>query len=95
MAGQAEVVRVVATVVAICAGIATAYFLGAVALALGAAQATAVTGRPGTLSRAFEPLMPAPGPYKLWVQFQRRGKVSTASFVVAVREPGSKDPGLR
>ncbi len=34
---------------------------------------------------AFEPLMPAPGPYKLWVQFQRRGKVSTASFVVSVR----------
>jgi len=59
MAGQAEVVQVVATVVAICAGVATAYFLGAVALALGTAQAAAVTGRPGTLSRAFEPLMPA------------------------------------
>ncbi len=59
MVGQAEVVRVVATVVAICAGIATAYFLGVVALALGAAQAAAVTGLPGTLSRAFEPLMPA------------------------------------
>jgi hypothetical protein len=34
---------------------------------------------------SFDPLMPAPGLYKLWVQFQRRGKVSTASFVVAVR----------
>ena len=59
MTGQAEVVRVVASVVAICAGITTAYFLGAVALTLGAAQAAAVTSRPGTLSRAFESLMPA------------------------------------
>lgn len=34
---------------------------------------------------SFDPLMPAPGPYKLWVQFQRKGKVSTMSFVVSVR----------
>jgi hypothetical protein len=33
---------------------------------------------------SFEPLIPAPGGYKMWVQFQRRGKVSTASFVVRV-----------
>jgi Heavy metal binding domain len=39
----------------------------------------------GGSSVAFEPVMPAPGLYKVWVQFQRRGKVSTASFVVAVR----------
>lgn len=59
MAGQAEVVQVVATVVAICAGIATAYFLGAVALALGTAQAAATSDRPGVLSQAFEQLTPA------------------------------------
>jgi hypothetical protein len=29
--------------------------------------------------------MPAPGLYKLWVQFQRKGTVSTAAFVVAAR----------
>jgi hypothetical protein len=29
--------------------------------------------------------MPAPGLYKLWLQFQRKGRVSTAAFVVAVR----------
>ena len=34
---------------------------------------------------SFDPLLPAPGLYKLWVQFQRKGKVSTASFVVSVR----------
>jgi hypothetical protein len=34
---------------------------------------------------SFDPRMPAPGLYKLWVQFQRKGKVSTAAFVVAVR----------
>ena len=33
----------------------------------------------------FEPLIPAPGLYKLWVQFQRKGKVSTTSFVVNVQ----------
>lgn len=59
MTGQAEVVQVVATVVAICAGVAAAYFLGAVALALGTAQAAATTDRPGVLSQAFEQLIPA------------------------------------
>ncbi len=36
-------------------------------------------------SVTFEPLMPSPGPYKLWVQFQRHGKVITAPFVVSAR----------
>ena len=40
------------------------------------------TGGPAV---SFDPRMPAPGLYKLWVQFQRKGKVSTASFVVSVR----------
>lgn len=35
----------------------------------------------------FEPLMPAPGTYKLWVQFQRKGKVLTVPFVIAVPDP--------
>ena len=34
----------------------------------------------------FSPTFPAPGMYKLWVQFQRRGQVVTASFVVTVSE---------
>lgn len=34
---------------------------------------------------SFAPLMPRAGPYKLWVQFQRAGHVSTASFVIDVR----------
>lgn len=42
-------------------------------------------GGPAGATVAFELLMPAPGPYKLWVQVQRRGKVSTAPFVVSVR----------
>ena len=32
----------------------------------------------------FEPLIPAPGTYKLWVQFQRNGRVITAPFVLIV-----------
>jgi hypothetical protein len=32
----------------------------------------------------FQPLMPAAGSYKLWLQFQRRGIVSTIPFVVSV-----------
>jgi hypothetical protein len=59
MAGQAEVVRTVATVVAICAGITSAYFLCVAALTFGQAQAATVTGRPGALSQAFEQLTPA------------------------------------
>ncbi len=31
---------------------------------------------------SFAPLIPQPGPYKLWIQFQRGGRVSTASFVI-------------
>jgi hypothetical protein len=37
---------------------------------------------------SFVPLVPRPGSYKLWIQFQRAGKVSTASFVLTVREQG-------
>ncbi len=52
---------------------------------------TAVHGHPeGVRSSGpvvtFGPIFPAPGVYKLWVQFQRRGQVVTASFVVTVSE---------
>jgi hypothetical protein len=59
MAGQAEVVSTVATVVAICAGITGAYFVCVAALTFGQAQAATVTGRPGALSQTFEQLTPA------------------------------------
>ena len=32
---------------------------------------------------AFEPLLPVPGPYKLWIQVQRAGAVITVPFVIA------------
>jgi hypothetical protein len=35
----------------------------------------------------FQPMMPAPGTYKLWLQFQRHGAVSTVPFVIAVAAP--------
>jgi hypothetical protein len=38
-------------------------------------------------SVSFEPRMPAAGLYKLWVQFQRKGQVITAPFVVRVENP--------
>jgi len=34
---------------------------------------------------SFHPIMPAPGDYKLWIQFQRAGKVSTTAFEFRVR----------
>jgi hypothetical protein len=33
---------------------------------------------------SFAPLIPRPASYKLWIQFQRGGRVSTTSFVVEV-----------
>ena len=53
---------------------------------------TAVHGHPeGTRTAGpvvtFGPVFPAPGAYKLWVQFQHRGEVVTAPFVVSVAEP--------
>ena len=33
----------------------------------------------------FSPIFPSPGVYKLWVQFQRKGRVLTAPFAIAVR----------
>ncbi len=33
----------------------------------------------------FDPIFPAPGLYKMWVQFQRKGQVVTAPFVVSVQ----------
>jgi hypothetical protein len=38
-------------------------------------------------SVSFQPMMPAAGPYKIWVQFQRKGRVITVPFVVQVAEP--------
>jgi hypothetical protein len=45
-------------------------------------QGTSLAGQGAALS--FAPLLPRPGVYKVWIQFQRSGKVSTAAFVVAV-----------
>ena len=45
-------------------------------------DATAAAGAAVT----FEPMLPAPGKYRLWVQFQRRGKVLTAPFAIEIRE---------
>jgi hypothetical protein len=33
---------------------------------------------------AFAPLVPRAGRHKVWIQFQRGGKVSTAAFVIDV-----------
>jgi hypothetical protein len=41
----------------------------------------------GGPSISFHPLMPAAGFYKVWVQFQRHGRVITVPFVFAVQEP--------
>ena len=35
----------------------------------------------------FGPVFPAPGRYKMWAQFQRRGEVVTAAFVIEVPQP--------
>ena len=45
-------------------------------------EATRTSGHVVTFGSVF----PAPGAYKLWVQFQRRGQVVTASFVVTIQE---------
>lgn len=59
---------------------------GAHLLVVSADLTEAVHGHPnGDGSRlSFDPLIPRPGAYKVWIQFQRSGKVSTAAFVVAV-----------
>jgi hypothetical protein len=41
---------------------------------------------PGPLV-SFEPMLPAAGSYKLWVQFQRKGRVIAVPFVIQVAEP--------
>jgi len=65
-------------------------YLGAAAhLLIVAADLTeAVHGHPdqqfAEAGITFTPLVPRPGRYKLWVQFQRGGKVSIASFVLDI-----------
>jgi Heavy metal binding domain len=56
--------------------------------------ATAFHGHPeGVLSSGpivtFGQVLPAPGAYKMWVQFQRKGRVATADFVIEATEPSS------
>jgi hypothetical protein len=44
------------------------------------------TGGPEVL---FDALLPKPGRYRAWLQFQRSGKLSTVSFTFAAPRPGS------
>jgi hypothetical protein len=44
-----------------------------------------VTGGPEVL---FDALLPKPGRYRAWLQFQRKGKLSTVSFTFAAPKPG-------
>jgi hypothetical protein len=66
-------------------------YLGAAAhlLMVPADLTEAIHGHPDALFRdpgvTFTPLIPRPGRYKAWVQFQRAGKLSIASFVIDVR----------
>jgi heavy metal-binding protein len=67
-------------------------YLGAPAhlLIVNAALTDAIHAHPEQVTNAtaaieFRPLMPVEGSYKLWVQFQRAGKVSTAAFVVNIQ----------
>lgn len=51
----------------------------------------AVHGHPEETSTStgvitFKPLLPSPGAAKLWLQFQRKGKVSTLSFTVDIAD---------
>jgi Heavy metal binding domain len=40
----------------------------------------------------FEALFPKAGRYRIWLQFQREGRTSTASFTVAVRRVAERSP---
>lgn len=66
-------------------------FLGAQAhlLIVSADLTEAIHGHPNEQFRdpgvTFMPLIPRPGSYKAWVQFQRGGTVSTAAFIIEVR----------
>ena len=46
-------------------------------------------------SVSFHPRMPAAGFYKLWVQFQRKGRVITVPFVVSVRSRNRDQESFR
>jgi len=66
-------------------------FLGAAGhlLIVNAAATSALHGHPeggftGGPDVSFQPVFPAPGRYKLWVQLQRRGAIVTAPFVVEI-----------
>jgi hypothetical protein len=42
---------------------------------------------PATSVITFKPMMPPPGVAKLWLQFQRHGRITTVPFVIGVLEP--------
>jgi hypothetical protein len=53
-----------------------------------------VTGSSGPNGEVvFAPVLPAPGAYKLWVQFQRKGKVITVPFAIEAPERASPSRG--
>jgi hypothetical protein len=64
-------------------------YLGAAAhlLLIGADLTEAIHGHPDaakTGALSFAPIVPRPGRYMMWLQFQRRGQVSTVPFVIDV-----------
>jgi hypothetical protein len=46
---------------------------------------TSLVGQVQGAALSFAPLVPRAGVYKVWIQFQRAGRVSTADFVIDVR----------
>ena len=68
-------------------------YLGAAGhlLVVNADATAAIHGHPeGPVARGpavtFDPILPAPGRYKMWLQVQRQGTVVTAPFVIDVQE---------
>lgn len=61
---------------------------GAHLVAVSADMTEAVHEHPAAAGRGpditFRPLFPRPGLFKIWIQFQRGGRVSTAAFVIDV-----------
>jgi hypothetical protein len=57
-------------------------------------EGTTITegGGPGLV---FHALFPKPGTYRIWLQFQRNGRLSTVPFTVRVKRPGETAAGMR
>lgn len=92
VAGQAQIVSVVAEIITLCAGLAGIYFVGTVVLAAAQSHLGAISGRPGVLADMLDQIVPAVICFAIALSAQSLG--SEVSRILSTTTPSSASDSL-